>query len=356
MAIDPLAPAISIRERYGDVASDRWPVIVEPQQDEMLLSWLHRLAYANGVAPRAFARVLGLTPGMWSASLDLRLPGDIARQLCANTGVSPDQLAAMTLSHALPKQLLLPLRNSGRRDRSTWLQFCSQCLTEDSQPYFRRRWRLATRVSCTKHGCRLRDRCPCCRSRIAVFNGRRLVPQHRCAYCGCDLRRASIITIGPGAKWFDRCIDDICRPEELTSSPTGRALMRRLLNMPGLVCLYSASILTSLSTAARTRCVEKLTYHLSDWLMDDEDISFSERGYSYLPSSNSSRIVELLTAALTRKIGRPIAANHRQPAATDTELLKAYVQTSPGLSIHHHMRFNGSGSFRDVVKQEAILR
>ncbi|MBB5574685.1 TniQ family protein [Rhizobium paranaense] len=269
MAIAPLAPAISIRERYGDIVSERWPVIVEPLHEEMLSSWLHRLAYANGVAPRAFARVLGLTPGMWSASLDLKLPGDIARQLCANTGVSSDQLSAMTLSHALPKQLLLPLRNSRRRDRSTWLQFCSQCLAEDSQPYFRRRWRLATRVSCTKHGCRLRDRCPCCRSRIAVFNGNRLVPQHFCARCGYDLRRASIIALSPGAKWFDRCIDDICRPEALTRSPSGRALIRRLLSMPTLVGIYSAKVLTSLSTAARTRCVEKLTCQLSDWLMDD---------------------------------------------------------------------------------------
>lgn len=31
-----------------------------PQPDELLSSWLHRLAYANGVAPRAFAKQLGV--------------------------------------------------------------------------------------------------------------------------------------------------------------------------------------------------------------------------------------------------------------------------------------------------------
>ncbi|HEY0123900.1 MAG TPA: TniQ family protein [Rhizobium sp.] len=138
MTADAHAPAISIRERYDDVVSDRWPVTVMPQPDELLSSWLHRLAFANGVSPRAFARVLGLNPGMWSAALDLRLPADIANLLYAKTGVAHDQLAAMMLSQGLPKQLLLPLRYNRHRDSSTWVQFCCRCLSEDAQPYFRR--------------------------------------------------------------------------------------------------------------------------------------------------------------------------------------------------------------------------
>jgi hypothetical protein len=55
--------AIGIRQRYR-VVSDQWPMIVAPQPDELLSSWLHRLAFANGIAPRPFARVLGLTAGM----------------------------------------------------------------------------------------------------------------------------------------------------------------------------------------------------------------------------------------------------------------------------------------------------
>lgn len=182
---------ISIGERYRDVVSERWPIIVPAQPDELLSSWLHRLAYANGVAPRAFARVLGLSAGMWSASLDLRLPTDVANLLCAHTDISPQQLSAMMLSHAMPMQLLLPLRNTGRLKGSTWLQFCSRCLAEDAQPYFRRRWRLATRITCTRHGYRLRDRCPSCQSGIAVFDQTKLAPQHYCVGCGYDLRCAS---------------------------------------------------------------------------------------------------------------------------------------------------------------------
>ena len=51
-----------IRIRYRDAVSDRWPVTVTPQPEELLSSWLHRLAYANGVATKALARVLGLSP------------------------------------------------------------------------------------------------------------------------------------------------------------------------------------------------------------------------------------------------------------------------------------------------------
>ena len=70
--------AIEIRERYLDVAGDRWPAAPSPQPDELLSSWLHRLAIANGVAPRPFAGVFGLGGGMWSPHLDVRIPHELA--------------------------------------------------------------------------------------------------------------------------------------------------------------------------------------------------------------------------------------------------------------------------------------
>ena len=52
-----------MRERYGDVARDRWPVPVLPLPDEALSSWIHRLSLANGIAPQSFASVFGLLAG-----------------------------------------------------------------------------------------------------------------------------------------------------------------------------------------------------------------------------------------------------------------------------------------------------
>ena len=39
MAVAGIGLAIGIRERYRDVVSDQWPVIVAPQPDELLSSW-----------------------------------------------------------------------------------------------------------------------------------------------------------------------------------------------------------------------------------------------------------------------------------------------------------------------------
>ena len=112
--------AIEIRERYQDVVGDRWPAAVDPQPDELLSSWLHRLAIANGVAPRAFAGVLGLGGGMWSPRLDVRLPKDLAAWLGVRTGVAPEAMSAMAMSDGELAPLCLPLRETTRRSRSTW--------------------------------------------------------------------------------------------------------------------------------------------------------------------------------------------------------------------------------------------
>lgn len=229
--------------------------MIMPQTDELLSSWLHRLAYENGIAPHAFARVLGLHVGMWSPLLDLKLAGNIAGLLNVHTGMSGNQLYAITLSKAVPTQLLILLRRSSRYEGSTWLQFCPQCLAEDEQPYFRRRWRLATRIACAKHGYRLRDRCTVCRSRVAAFSQNELVPQHYCSDCGFDLRRASNVHIYPETRMFDRCLDEICTFDAMTASPFGPELIRQLLNVPSLTKFFATNTLISLSTAARTRCV-----------------------------------------------------------------------------------------------------
>ncbi|RUX69499.1 hypothetical protein EOA25_40945, partial [Mesorhizobium sp. M2A.F.Ca.ET.040.01.1.1] len=159
--------AVEIRERYRDAVRDRWPVTIDPQPDELLSSWLHRLAIANGIAPRPFAGVLGLGGGMWSPRLDLQLPRDVAVLLGGQTGVPHEAISAMAMTGWALTPLLLPLRENARRNRSTWMQFCSLCLADEA-PYFRRQWRLASRVSCFVHGCGLRDRCPACHAGIAA--------------------------------------------------------------------------------------------------------------------------------------------------------------------------------------------
>lgn len=113
---------IELRERYRDVVADRWPVVADPEPDELPSSWLHRLAIANGIAPRVFGEVLGLGDGMWSPRLDGRLPDALVARLGARTGVARETISAMATTDGAPASLLLPLRAAARRNRSTWIQ------------------------------------------------------------------------------------------------------------------------------------------------------------------------------------------------------------------------------------------
>jgi hypothetical protein len=75
------------------------------------------------------------------------------------------------------------------------LQYCAQCLAEDREPYFRRRWRVAYCTFCPDHATLLHDRCFRCGSPVAFHRrelGKPLLlaagPMSICHQCGFDLR------------------------------------------------------------------------------------------------------------------------------------------------------------------------
>lgn len=184
------APRISVSSarRYGVVAGRRWPVNVKPAPGELLSSWLHRLAHANGVPPRHFGTVLGVAGEAWSVQLDRHLPEAVRRLLLEHTSICPEELDGLCLGPSQLSVLLLRRRTRPQdagtsTSQSFWLQYCPTCLRDDEVSYFRRSWTLATRVSCFHHGCRLRDRCLSCGQGLAPFKQVRLVSQQTCAFC-----------------------------------------------------------------------------------------------------------------------------------------------------------------------------
>jgi len=305
------APFIDIRERYRDVVSARWPITVKPQPDELLSSWLHRLAYANGVPGRAFARVLGITPGMWSARLDLKLSINLADQLQNCADITSEQLAAMTLPEGIPRQLFLPVQNLHQRSGPTWLQFCPRCLATDALPYFRREWRLATRLTCERHCSRLRDRCPSCNQPVTAFDQRELRPHHYCARCGYDLRRASTIYLCPAVRKLDQCIHEIVSSGLIAGCPTGNLLVRRLLDIPQLTGIHQKELLTGLSASFRARCFERLVGHPIDDDTKGRHGSDAALESALAKYPGNHMLIILLSDALARKPGRPAAGDKR---------------------------------------------
>lgn len=250
--------AIELRERYHDLLGDRWPVALAPQADELLSSWLHRVALANGVAPRAFGDIVGGAGGMWSARLDLRLPSALAAWLAARTDLESEAISALAISDSALAPLWLPLRETAHRRRSTWLQFCALCLADDDAPYFRRCWRLASRASCFRHGCGLRDRCPACRGGLAPFAQADLTPQHICAHCGFDLRASARVSVAAAARRLERSIDDFSKALIVKGSPEIDGWVGRLMCVPEFAGFVSGRVLAELPTSARIRCFERL--------------------------------------------------------------------------------------------------
>lgn len=343
--------AIEIRERYGDVVRDRWPVSVSPLLDELLSSWLHRLALANGIAPRSFAGVLGLGNGMWSPRLDLRLPRHVAGLLADQTGVPQEALGAMTMSGCALTPLLLPLRESAHRNRSTWMQYCPQCLATDDAPYFRRQWRLASRVSCFAHGCGLRDRCPACHAGVAAFDQGVLVPQHFCARCGFDLRDATKASVHAAARRLERAIADICRVESAKGSVKTSDAVSRVLRTPVAAEVRSGRTLTNLSTAARIRCFEALAAKPPEWLVNDMDAAGACRRWMIAAAGGHDALIARFADFLERHQGSP-RRKRSPPAADRSALFAAYFRLMQSRGGRASVRSRKGGRLRQADNNE----
>lgn len=316
--------AIEIRERYGDVARDRWPVSADPLPDEVLSSWIHRLAIANGIVPRSFAGVLGLRDGMWSPRLELRLPRHVAALLANQTGVPHEAISAMSMTGDALTPLLLPLRENAHRNRSTWMQYCPLCLADDDAPYFRRQWRMASRISCFEHGRGLRDRCPSCRSGIASFNQGELVPQHFCARCGFDLRTAPNASVKAAARRLERVIHDIYRVELAKGLPAVGDLISRLLRAPVAANVTGAKSLTRLSTAARIRCLERLASNPHDWLTNGKDAGAAYPRCMIVAAGGHEELIARFADFLERHQGSPRRKRSPPLGADRSALIAAY--------------------------------
>jgi Zn ribbon nucleic-acid-binding protein len=187
--------------------------------------------------------------------------------MLATTITGSSIISTMTISGCAMAPLLLPLRDSAHRKRSTWMQYCPQRFAADDAPHFRRQWRLASRVSCFVHGCGLRDRCPACHAGIAAFDQGELVPQHCCARCGFDLRATPKASVKASVRRQERAIVDICRVESVGGLAKTSDAVSRVLRTPVAAEVRSGRTLTNLPTAARICCFEALAAKPPNWLV-----------------------------------------------------------------------------------------
>lgn len=180
------------------------PVRCSPLPDELLSSWLIRLAWLNAEKLHTFRRRFWKHPGSpWSRNIDMTLPDDALIGISEMTLVKYEFLVRHMLTGYLGKlfsdfdvyggvqQGMLVSRRRGRKVTGFGLQLCPDCFRSANTPYFRRYWKVAFLVTCPLHHRMLIDACPCCHQpltyHLADFGNSLLpkrIPTSFCANCG----------------------------------------------------------------------------------------------------------------------------------------------------------------------------
>lgn len=188
------------------------PVHPQLRDDELLSSWLVRLAWANRLKVHSLvAQMAGNHAAVWNRDIDRLLPAWLLLEIERRTGVSASRARAAgldrlteSLNGCKPNLLgsetwLLPLGIWHRKRRRFGVQYCPICMHTPEGQYIRRAWRLAFYTECEVHGVLLHDRCHACGSPVAYFRadvGLRRRPDAPsmglCANCMAPLYKAPV--------------------------------------------------------------------------------------------------------------------------------------------------------------------
>ncbi|WP_184711672.1 TniQ family protein [Comamonas odontotermitis] len=182
-----------------------WPIRYKPLPDELLSSWLVRLAHGHGMKVQTFCNLIfGNRRQVWNRDIDRLAPGWLVETLSVHTG-TPIEIARKTTLQVFEGTLYPRFHPTGtllwiqtmqmyhRQREGLGQQYCPGCLAEDVVPYFRKTWRVSLKTFCLRHACYLLDRCHVCGASVAfhrVDMAQGALPDvalSRCHQCGEDL-------------------------------------------------------------------------------------------------------------------------------------------------------------------------
>jgi hypothetical protein len=169
----------------------RLPVAPRPYRDELLSSWLARVACRYGLTAQELA---GYFSGLSSPlPIDDGAPAAgqarVWAQIC---GIDPDRLQRLALSRRYPRRPRAWYVSRGPEWASSAVTgttpVCLACFTDDHaagrDAYLRARWTFAERCICPVHGQLLHDRCLSCHRRLSVaFRLRDGCARPICSHC-----------------------------------------------------------------------------------------------------------------------------------------------------------------------------
>ncbi|MGE4499069.1 MAG: TniQ family protein [Hydrogenovibrio sp.] len=189
------------------------PIKVTPFKDELLSSWIVRLALANGTDPLSLSGAIFPSQRVWSRDFDKSLNVEFLKALSNISGIPISALTKLTLENHLSSILTPKSKNNAvwpwviplahrNRVHTNGLHFCPECLREKNV-YFKRDWRISWNTCCTDHKLNLQLGCPKCNTAFSPH----LVTYDKpdfccCVHCGFDLRAVVQKEVDPEIVYF----------------------------------------------------------------------------------------------------------------------------------------------------------
>lgn len=172
---------ISYITRYTDLSGKRFLLHPHPQKNELLSSWLVRVALAHQTMPWSFMNMHfpEYKNIVFSRDVDIWAPDHFIDKLAWKSGLSSEDIFRMTLRSYEgyliervrldgPNFFISPIIPRKRRNLGYGQKYCPHCLAE-YPVYFRKEWRLSFYSACLEHSCRMLDRCQNCGAAVAFY-------------------------------------------------------------------------------------------------------------------------------------------------------------------------------------------
>ncbi|MBI5641160.1 MAG: TniQ family protein [Nitrospirae bacterium] len=204
--------AYKVKSYRFDLDKQKFRYRVEPKKDELLSSWIVRVALVHLTDPATFVNLY--LPAwrniLWTRDIDIAADNTLLDALAMKSGIEHRELYNHTirayegyLSETINPKTRNPfvqsLKSRGRVKLGYGIRFCPKCLQKDAEPYFRRKWRLSFSTACVTHNCFLLDRCPYCGTPVTLcrsFLGK-VFPV--CSRCRLDFRTANSEDVDQGS-------------------------------------------------------------------------------------------------------------------------------------------------------------
>ena len=178
-------------------------IIPKPFEDELLSSWLTRVAIEHRRQLPIFLTLFVKKEGNQVSRRDLDFIFDekFLENLASKSNLKIENIFQMSLRSeegylfSCNDCLYPPLQIRKLTDKRTHngLMYCPKCLAEDKIPYFRKKWRYQFYNACPKHKVFLTDRCWRCYEKINFAKIKHLKEICICHKCEKDFRENLVI-------------------------------------------------------------------------------------------------------------------------------------------------------------------